>query len=99
MGACGRIIIEEYVGLPLTAYYNKPWLLRAKIASSLLDAAYVFTYKNDDFGFYLTDVSADNIAVDLNNNAKFVDLENVIIVDKNIMLEGNSVINLTRYHI
>ncbi|XP_076182444.1 divergent protein kinase domain 2A [Ptiloglossa arizonensis] len=90
LGACGRIIIEEYVGLPLTAYYNKPWLLRAKIASSLLDAAYVFTYKNDDFGFYLTDVSADNIAVDLNNNAKFVDLENVIIVDKNIMLEGNS---------
>ncbi|XP_017758251.1 PREDICTED: deleted in autism protein 1 homolog [Eufriesea mexicana] len=82
-GACGRIIVEEYVGLPLATYYNEPWLHRAKIASSLLDAAYKFTYKNENFGFYLTDISADNIAVDLNNNAKFVDLENVIVVDKN----------------
>ncbi|XP_014484465.1 PREDICTED: deleted in autism protein 1 homolog isoform X2 [Dinoponera quadriceps] len=36
-GACGRIIIEEYVGLPLTDYYNKPWVQRARIASSLLE--------------------------------------------------------------
>ncbi|XP_017883319.1 deleted in autism protein 1 homolog [Ceratina calcarata] len=84
LGACGRIVIEEYVGLPLTAYYNQPWLHRAKIASSLLDAAFKFTYKNTDFAFYLTDVSADNIAVDTNDNAIFVDLENVIIVDRNM---------------
>lgn len=84
LGACGRIIIEEYVGLPLTAYYNQPWLHRAKIASSLLDAAFKFTYQNTDFAFYLTDVSADNIAIDKNDNAIFVDLENVIIVDRNI---------------
>nr|XP_034184033.1 divergent protein kinase domain 2A isoform X2 [Osmia lignaria] len=83
-GACGRIIIEEYVGLPLTAYYNEPWLNRAKIASSLLNAAHTFTYGNENFGFYLTDISADNIAVDLKYNAKFIDLENVIIVDKNL---------------
>ncbi|XP_076749747.1 divergent protein kinase domain 2A isoform X1 [Xylocopa sonorina] len=84
-GACGRIVVEEYGGLPLIVYYNKPWISRAKIASSLLDAAYKFTYKSMDFGFYLTDVSADNIAVDANNNVKFVDLENVIVVDKNIV--------------
>ncbi|XP_016914311.2 divergent protein kinase domain 2A [Apis cerana] len=84
-GACGRIVIEEYIGLPLTAYYNEPWLHRAKIASSLLDAAYKFTYKSKNFGFYLTDISADNIAIDMNNNAKFVDLENIIVVDKNIV--------------
>lgn len=83
-GACGRIVIEEYVGLPLTAYYNEPWLNRAKIASSLLNAAHMFTYRDENFSFYLTDISADNIAVDLNSNVKFVDLENVIIVDKNI---------------
>ncbi|XP_076672799.1 divergent protein kinase domain 2A isoform X1 [Andrena cerasifolii] len=89
-GACGRIIIEEYVGLPLTSYYNEPWLLRAKIASGLLNSAYMFTYGSDEFGFYLTDISADNIAVDSNYNAKFVDLENVIVVDKNIVLEERS---------
>nr|XP_031828499.1 divergent protein kinase domain 2A isoform X1 [Nomia melanderi] len=84
LGACGRIIIEEYVGLPLTAYYYKPWIQRAKITSSLLNAAYILTYQNNDFSFYLTDISADNIAVDSNNIAKFIDLENVIVVDKNI---------------
>ncbi|KOC59654.1 Deleted in autism protein 1 like protein [Habropoda laboriosa] len=92
LGACGRMIIEEYVGLPLATYYNEPWLCRAKISSSLLDAAYMFTYKNKDFGFYLTDISVDNIAVDLNNNVKFVDLENVIIVDKNIVPAERSTI-------
>ncbi|XP_076245859.1 divergent protein kinase domain 2A [Calliopsis andreniformis] len=84
-GACGRIVIEEYVGLPLTAYYNESWLHRAKIVHSLLDAAYKFTYGSDEFGFYLTDISADNIAIDSDYNAKFVDLENVIIVDKNFV--------------
>ncbi|XP_043254568.1 divergent protein kinase domain 2A-like [Colletes gigas] len=90
LGACGRIVIEEYIGLPLTSYYNKPWLLRAKIASSILNAAHMFTYRDNDFGFYLTDVSADNIAIDSNNNAKFVDLENMIIVDKNFLSEEES---------
>lgn len=86
-GACGRIIIEEYIGSPLSDYYDKSWIQRAKIASSLLNAAYMFTFKHEKFGFYLTDVSADNIAVDYKNVAKFIDLENVIVVDKNISRE------------
>ncbi|XP_011698510.1 PREDICTED: deleted in autism protein 1 homolog isoform X1 [Wasmannia auropunctata] len=86
-GACGRIIIEEYVGLPLSDYYDKSWIQRVKIASSLLNAAYLFTFKNESFGFYLTDISADNIAIDHENVAKFIDLENIIIVDKNISQE------------
>lgn len=73
--------------------------MRAKIASSLLDAAYWFTYKSDDFGFYLTDISADNIAVDLNNNAKFVDLENMIIVDKNVAPSGKNMANYLIFNI
>lgn len=50
----------------------------------------MFTYASNEFGFYLTDVSADNIAVDSNNNAKVVDLENIIIVDKTIP-KGNNI--------
>lgn len=49
----------------------------------------MFTFENEKFGFYLTDISADNIAVDRENVAKFIDLENIIIVDKNISQEGN----------
>lgn len=89
-GACGRIIIEEYVGLSLIDYYDKPWIQRARIASSLLNAAYKFTFENENFGFYLTDISPDNIAVDDKDIAKFIDLENIIIVDKNISPKSKS---------
>lgn len=95
-GACGRIIIEEYIGLPLSDCYDKSWIQRVKIASSLLNAAYMFTFKNKKFSFYLTDVSADNIAVDHENVAKFIDLENIIIVDKNISQEGNKNFLITK---
>lgn len=81
-GACGRLIIEEYVGSPLSSFYEEPWLKRAKIAASLLDAAHKFTFKNSKFAFYLTDMSEDNIAVNEQDEAIFVDLENIIIVDK-----------------
>lgn len=94
-GACGRIIIEEYIGLSLSDCYDKSWIQKVKIASSLLNAAYMFTFKNKKFGFYLTDISADNIAVDHENVAKFIDLENIIIVDKNIFQEGNKIFLVT----
>ncbi|XP_043476258.1 divergent protein kinase domain 2A [Leptopilina heterotoma] len=81
-GACGRLIVEEFVGPVLSKFYNELWILRAEIASSLLNAAHALTFQDENFAFYLTDVSFDNIAVDSNNTAKFIDLENVIVVDK-----------------
>ncbi|KAH0949620.1 hypothetical protein HN011_006919 [Eciton burchellii] len=83
LGACGRVIVEEYVGRPLSDYRDEPWLRRARIASSLLNAAHMFTFRNEQFGFYLTDISYDNIAVDADDVAKFIDLEHIIVVDKN----------------
>ncbi|XP_046828767.1 divergent protein kinase domain 2A-like [Vespa crabro] len=90
LGSCGRIIVEEYVGLPIITYYDAPWIYRAKIVSSLLNAAYMFTFKNKDFGFYLTDISIDNIAINSDGIAKFIDLENIIVVDKNILDKDKS---------
>ncbi|KAJ9585287.1 hypothetical protein L9F63_002917 [Diploptera punctata] len=84
LGACGRIIVEEYVGQMLYTYYAAPWIQRASFAHQLLVAAYNFTYSHLNFSFYLTDISPDNIAVDANGRIKFVDLENVVVVDKNI---------------
>lgn len=88
LGACGRLIVQEYVGFPLTTYYYEPWIRRAKIASSLLGAARMLTFRNPDFGFYLTDLSPDNIAITPDDEAKFIDLENIIIVDKNVSAKG-----------
>lgn len=92
-GACGRLVVEEYIGPTLSNYHLEPWFRRAKIASSLLEAAEMFTYRNPQFGFYLTDVSPDNIAVDKGDNAKFIDMENIIVVDKRT-LSNNSFPNL-----
>ncbi|XP_063984011.1 divergent protein kinase domain 2A [Diachasmimorpha longicaudata] len=82
-GACGRIVIEEYVGLPLPAYYHAPWLLRAKIAVGLLRAVQMLTFHDPEFSFYLTDMSPDNIAINDEYKPIFVDLEHVIVVHKN----------------
>ena len=48
----------------------------------------MFTLQDEDFAYYLTDVSPDNIAVDPNNRIKFIDLENIIIVDKTTFPTG-----------
>ncbi|XP_021935903.1 deleted in autism protein 1 homolog isoform X2 [Zootermopsis nevadensis] len=84
MGACGRVVVEEYAGEILTSYHNAPWLQRVHLAHQLLIAAHNFTDSHPLFGFYLTDISADNIAVDAQGKLRFVDLENVIVVDKNV---------------
>ncbi|XP_051171060.1 divergent protein kinase domain 2A isoform X1 [Leptopilina boulardi] len=89
-GACGRLVIEEFVGPALSEFYNKHWIQRAEIASSLLNAAHTFTFQDENFTYYLTDVSFDNIAVDSNNIAKFIDLENVIVVDKKTSIADQS---------
>lgn len=87
IGACGRVVVEEYAGEMLTSYHNAPWLQRANIAYQLLIAAHNFTDSHPLFGFYLTDISADNIALDSQGRLRFVDLENVIIVDRNAPVE------------
>lgn len=88
MGSCGRVVVEEYAGEILTSYHNAPWLQRVHLAHQLLIAAHNFTDSHPLFGFYLTDISADNIAVDAQGKLRFVDLENVIVVDKNVPNEG-----------
>ncbi|XP_012278301.1 deleted in autism protein 1 homolog [Orussus abietinus] len=87
LGACGRLIVEEYIGLPLISFYNEDWIRRASIASSLLNAVHMLTFRSTEFSFYLTDISPENIAVNCRDEAKFVDLEDMIIVDKKISIK------------
>jgi len=80
--------VEEYAGEMLTSYHNAPWLQRAYFAYQLLIAAHNFTDSHPYFGFYITDVSPDNIAVDAQGRLRFVDLENVVVLDRNVPDEG-----------
>ncbi|XP_046403499.1 divergent protein kinase domain 2A-like isoform X2 [Ischnura elegans] len=88
LGACGRLIAEEYCGEPLSAVaYNLTWEKRALLASQALTAAHRFTHGDSLFRLYLVDISPDNVVVmeDIKGiHLKFVDLEDVILVDKRL---------------
>ncbi|XP_057326426.1 divergent protein kinase domain 2A isoform X1 [Microplitis mediator] len=86
-GACGRVVVEKYAGLPLTLYYHESWLRRAKIAIGLLESVNMFTFRNPEYSFYFTDLSPDNIVIDENDRPVFIDLENIIVLHKNISIE------------
>ncbi len=47
-----------------------------------------FTYNEQEFGLYMTDVSFDNFAVDEDGKVFVVDVENIIVVDRKQIKEG-----------
>ncbi|XP_059483036.1 divergent protein kinase domain 2A [Neocloeon triangulifer] len=83
LGSCGRVTAQEYVGSNLGYYLNSEWRTRARLALQLLKIAQRLTFHDQHFSLYLTDVTAENLAVDAHGTLKVVDLGNVIIVDKN----------------
>ncbi|GAB6020173.1 hypothetical protein CHUAL_002895 [Chamberlinius hualienensis] len=86
-GICGRVIVEEYVGPTLTEFYHSKWIIRLKLAASLIELANELSFHEPTgFAFYLTDVSFDNFAVSQEKNnyrVKLVDGESVVVVDLN----------------
>ncbi|KAF5277707.1 hypothetical protein FQR65_LT03687 [Abscondita terminalis] len=81
-GACGRLIVESHCGKNLNAFADYDWYLRSKLALQLLRAVKNFTESHQEFRFYLTDISPDNIAIDASMKLTFIDLENVVIAGK-----------------
>ncbi|XP_066157861.1 divergent protein kinase domain 2A [Euwallacea fornicatus] len=83
LGYCGRTVIEENCGAPLNNIEDLSWHDRAYVALQLLDISFKFTFEHSKFRLYLTDVSPDNIAVNMSNlKASIVDLENAILQRK-----------------
>lgn len=83
-GSCGRLVVSEYCGVTVKEYaVTAEWKDRSSVAQQLVKAAMNFTLSHPHFAFYLTDISADNIAVSVDGIAKLIDLEHVIIVDRN----------------
>lgn len=82
LGACGDIIIEDYKGLPLTDFLTSSFERRVFLAVKLLKLAHKFTFEIPEYRFYFTDMSHYNLAVDSYGNVTLVDLDSVIIFDK-----------------
>ena len=81
--------MEQYIGRRLTTYYKESFLTRAHLAKQLLEIANKFNENSSKFILYLTDVTPDNFAVDENSNlVKIVDLENIIMVDKEVLIQS-----------
>lgn len=90
MGACGRVIVEEYVGLNLAEWLPRAaWQEKVKVATAMLRMAEKFTEGVNDFRLYATDVSLYNLAVSRDGVVKFVDGENIVIVDLQEIEKGN----------
>lgn len=82
-GYCGRSVIVENCGIPLTDIENFDWPKRAYVALQLLEAAERFTLNHSSFRLYLTDISPDNIVVNpVDLKVCFVDLENAVLQKK-----------------
>ncbi|XP_065202103.1 divergent protein kinase domain 2A-like [Planococcus citri] len=82
-GSCGQAAFVAYCGESLNNYFHHSWLLRVHIAEELLQIAQTFTFKNPKIGVYLRDLSYDNVVMDPHLKVRVVDLEHVILVDKN----------------
>ncbi|ODN01116.1 Deleted in autism protein 1 [Orchesella cincta] len=90
-GACGRLVVEEYVGQPLSSFVDKPFKVRAYLALQLLKMANLFYENPTQYIIYLTDPQADNFAVVENTNiVKLVDLENLMVVDKELLIQSKA---------
>lgn len=50
--------------------------------------AFNFTFSHPHFSLYFTDLTMDNVAVDSNITLHIIDLENVILVNKNFPHTG-----------
>ena len=80
-GACGRVIVVEYVGASLSTTFNWSWQKRVRLSIKMIQLARAFTRTDDNMALYMHDVSVDNFAVDKYDNVKLIDCEHVLIVD------------------
>lgn len=83
LGSCHNIVLEGYKGDSLINYYSYSWEERAFLGVQLLQLAKIFTFRHSNYLFYFTDLSPDNLVVDDNGKISLIDLDNVIIKNRN----------------
>ena len=80
-GACGRVVVVEYVGPTLWSVLHRPWKERVKLSIHLIHLALAFTKTQDNMALYMYDVVMNNFAVDKHGLVKLIDCEHVLIAD------------------
>ncbi|KAG1678568.1 Deleted in autism protein 1 [Nymphon striatum] len=81
-GACGRIIVEENGGKPLSDYLYASWNTRVQLSYQLMKIAEKLTNNQLNLSLYMTDVNLNNFAVSPEGHLTLIDAENIIVVDK-----------------
>lgn len=83
LGLCGRLTMVTDCGRNLNDFRASSWSVRAYLASQLLESVLNFTLNHEMFALYLTDISADNVAVNGEYGITFIDLENAVLAGRN----------------
>lgn len=89
IGACGRFIVVENCGQSLKDFYNAPIEKRADIAYQVLKIAEILTDNPHGYAIYWTELKANDFVVDKYGQVKFVDLNNVVVVDRESFVNEN----------
>ena len=63
-GSCGRLVVVEDIGKPLSTAVDDLFSKRARMALQVLEIAKQFTHGDSNLALYLTDWSMDNFVVD-----------------------------------
>lgn len=79
LGACGRVVVESYVGPSLDSYGNAPWRTRLRLAHKLTLLADKLVSNKTPYCLYMTDVMFSNFAISAREEVLLVDTENVIV--------------------
>lgn len=67
---------------------NLPATFQADIAFQLMKLAELLTNNKAEFALYFTDIHMDMFAVDGDGKVKLVDLQNILVVDKQAVKSG-----------
>lgn len=79
LGACGRVVVENYVGPSLASYGSAPWRTRATLAYKLTVLAEKLTNNQTPYCLYMTDIMFSNFAISAKDEVILVDVENVVV--------------------
>ncbi|CAF3662262.1 unnamed protein product [Rotaria sordida] len=89
-GACGRVGVVSNEGSDLVFYLHSSFQFRAFLARELLISMHVLNTGNSDIIIYYPDVNLENFVYNqYERRIKIIDLEYVIIVERNLFFNTN----------
>ncbi|XP_014775794.1 divergent protein kinase domain 2A [Octopus bimaculoides] len=82
IGACGRFVLLENCGESLQNFHQASLKKRYDLAYQVMKIANFLAENPSNFSLYWTSLKPSDFVVDQNGHVKFVDLKNIIVVDK-----------------